>query len=907
MNFEVINLVRNIFFLAFVSLFFWQFIPLYANVSQNRSLKKLWVLLAIVLSYDFLVWILGIIKASVLLGTSSVVLPSGLMFFSKLARALLPFIMLLFAVFAECLADANWRWRKRHYFFAILAVGLAAYFVCAAFTSLVGGQDLPDEAFVLALSRLFIIAVCLTSLLVLLRKFLIQPDLPRITRSQTKIAMVWVLGTGVVMQPLWLLKDALFGDAFLFVNILFSALSVFLVGGLYFSLYRLFNLRLFNATNYVTEFWETSFLQPFCEATQEVREATNLPELGMIVKSFFRNAFGFTHDEVKLYIRPTHHELNVEAAKAVCTLAVVEQSLCSESVTGQLAERIKAKRILIYPDIEYEKLYDLSPDAKEFFSFLERCKAEIFIPIYGRKSLIGYIIVDRYARQHTLVRDTEVSGMLAFVDQVSQVIDRMQRCDPKLLEQENLDLKFKTYQLFQEIEHTREGMRSIMNTQASEAVGMIFVKQKKFLCASKETCTMLGVPEGSFELPKIYEPHVRQLFDEFKKYRVERSLMLADTQKNPLRFTILRDPNKHGAVILVSYPSVSEALNLPVMGLRTYEDWMYAIFLRTTASGKMIENFIPANSGGFLDFKIKFLRTIFARRPLLLQGATDDVRKLAEVYKHIAARMKLESLIPEYSEQKNELGIRLFGLPGQHQGLCERLSATGVLLIEHVERLSLETQQQLAEFFATGSFHQIHGKRLLASDVLVIATSKMDVKQLVETGRFSRELYEHFSKNHLMIPALASMNKQELIDLIAAISFQLISEGKELAQFVTLTPGEIDEVISELLPSSVCDLREQIMLRLQSRLHRQGLAGSITLDAGFNEIDTVVAHARRLGKAGLKNEELVRKIMDVVKSSTKAGEIFGVDRSTVIRYCKRYRIDLGHKSPVRESVSGISI
>lgn len=907
MNFEVINLVRNIFFLAFVSLFLWQFIPLYGNVSQNRSLKKLWILLAIVLSYDFFAWVLGIVKAAVLLGTSSVAVPSVLMFFSKLVRAAWPFMMLLFAIFAESLAEAHWRWRKRHYVFAVLAACLAAYFICAAFMSLIGGQDLPDETFALALSRLFVIAVCLTALLALIRKFLTQPDLPRITRSQTKIAMVWVLGSGAIMQPLWLLKDTVFGDTSLFVNVLFSSLSVFFVGGVYFSLYRLFNLRLFNITNYVTEFWGTSCFQPFCEATQEVREANNLSELGMIVKSFFKNAFGFTHDEVKLYIRPTHHELNVEAAKAVCTLPVVEEALCSESVTGQLAERIKAKRILIYSDVEYEKLYDLSPDAKEFFSFLERSKAEIFIPIYGRKSLIGYIIVDRYARQNKLVRDTEVSGMLAFADQVSQVIDRLQRCDPKLLEQENLDLKFKTYQLFQEIEHTREGMRSIMNTQASEAVGMIFVKQKKFLCASKETCTMLGVPEGSFELPKIYEPHVRQLFDEFKKYRVERSLMLADAQKNPLRFTILRDPNKHGAVILVSYPSVSEAMSLPVMGLRTYEDWMYAIFLRTTASGKMIENFIPANSGGFLDFKIKFLRAIFARRPLLLQGATDDVRKLAEVYKHIAARMKLESFIPEYSEQKHEFGIRLFGLPGQQQGLFERLSASGVLLIEHVERLALETQRQLADFFTTGSFHQIHSKRLLASDVLVIATSKVDLKQLTESGHFSHELYEHLAKNNLVIPSLASISKQELIDLIAAISFQLISEGKELAQFVTLTPGEIDEVISELLPSSVCDLREQIMLRLQSRLHKQGLVGSIKLDPGFNEIDTVVAHARRLGKIGLKNEELVRKIMDVVKSSTKAGEVFGVDRSTIVRYCKRYNIDLSHKSAGRESVSGISI
>lgn len=906
MNSEFISIIRNLFCLTFTVLFLLQFIPLYENVAQNRFLKKLWILLGIILAYDCVLSSLGIIKNSCIFGISSACLPIVL-FVSRMVHAAWPFYALLYTIFVEHLADANWKWRKRHYCLVSIAAVLGSCFVYLACSGFGSGQELPGEVFILLLVRIFVFAACSSSLIVLIRKFLTQPELPRIARSQTKVAMVWVLGTGVVMQPLWILKENIFGASSFFINTLVPILSVILIGGLYFSLYRLFKLRLFNATNYVTDFWETSFIHPFCEATSEVRAATSLPEIGMIIKSFFKNAFGFAHDEVKLYLRPTHHEQNLEAAKAVCTIPFVE-TVCSESLSGDLAERIRKKRMLVYSDVEYEKLYDLSPDAKDFYFFMERIQAEIFIPIYGERSLVGYIVVERHARNDKLVCDTEVSGMLAFVDHVSQVIDRLQQFDSKLLERENLDLKYKTYQLFQETEHTREGMRAIMKSQSCQAVGMIFVKNKRFLCASKETCTMLGVPEGSNLLPEIYEAHVRQLFDDFRKYRIERSLLLADAQKNPLRFTIIRDTNKHGAVVLVSYPSVSEAFNLPIMGLRTYEDWMYAIFLRTTQSGKLVENFIPANSGGFLDFKITFLRTVFARRPVLLQGATDDVRKLAELYNHIAARTMLEKLVPEYPEQNNELAMRLFGLPGQQQGLFEKLSLSGTLLLEHVDRLSLETQQQLAEFFTTGHFHHVHSKRLLTSDALVICTSKVDLKALVDEGRFSKELYEHLAQNTLAIPSLISISKQELTDLISGISFQLISEGKELAQFVTLTPAEIDEVITELLPSSVCDLREQIMLRLQSRLHKQGLAGAVSLDAGFNETDTTIAQARRLGKTGLKNEELFRKVMALVKSSTKGGEIFGVDRSTIIRYCRRYQIELSApKNGVRETVSGISL
>ena len=904
---EFISLTRSIFCLTFTVLFLMRFLPSYENVSQHPSLKKVWTLLGIVLAYDCILWFFLIIKNSYVLGVSSDY-PPIIFFFSRILNAAWPFYALLYTIFVEHLADAHWQWKKRHYLLASIAIGLAGYFMYVAGSCWGSGQE-SGELFALILVRLFVFTACLLSLLVLLRKFLTQPDLPSIVRSQTKIATVWVLGTGVIMQPLWLLKENLLEQPSFFGDVFIPVFSAVLIGGLYFSLYRLFKLRLFNATNYVTDyFWETSVLKPFCQATREVRDATSLPELGMIVKSFFGSAFGFSHDEVKLYIRPTHHELNLEAAKAVCTISFVE-ALCSETVAGELAAQIQRKRILIYADIEYEKLYDISSEAKDLFIFMGRINAEIFIPIYGRHALVGYVVVGRQLRRDRLVRDTEVSGMLAFVDHLSHVIDRLQRVDIKLLERHNLNLKYQTNQLFQETEHTYEGMRTIMKSQATESVGMVFLKQKQLFCASEDTRAMLGVPEGSSVVPDVYASQVRQLFDDFKKYQIERSVLLPDAKKNLLRFTVMRDTNKHGAVVLVTYPSLAESLKLPIMGLRTYDDWMYSIFLRTTASGKMIENFIPVNSGELLIFKIQFLRAIFSRRPLLLQGATDDVRRLAELYSQIATRTIFEKLTPEYAEHTNELASKLFGFPGQQQGLLEKLAASGMLLIEHVDRLSLKTQEALSEFFTTGAFCHVHSTRRLASEALVICSSKVDLKQLVEEGRFSKELYEQLAPNSLVVPSLANLVKNERIDLVKGITSQFISEGKELAQFVTLTPGEVEELVTELLPSSICDLREHIMLRLQSRRHKQGLTHAVVLDAGSNETDKVIAQARRLGKAGLKNEELFRKVMALVKSSSKAGEIFGVDRSTIVRYCRRYEIDLdAHRSSnVRETSSGISV
>ncbi len=488
-------------------------------------------------------------------------------------------------------------------------------------------------------------------------------------------------------------------------------------------------------------------MQPFSQVIEQIRQATSLQELWVLTKEYFEKTFGFPNGSVTLYIRATNHERNLDAAKAVRTVGDVEALYKAGS---PFCEKIKQKRILLYAEAQYYDVYNLDPDAQEIRAFMERINAEVFLPIYGEKRLVGYIIVERNAGMNKLVTDPEVEGMLAYVGLISHVIEHKQHMDPDVFEKEVLTYKYQTIQLFQERQHYHEGMRSIVETQASEAVGLIFMKEKCLQIANAEGAKLLGLPEGTRLIENAYEKPLKHLIDTFKKYEKEESIKLKDAQGNPLRFSVMRDTKQTNAVVIATRPTVSSLFNFPSFtAMRNGADWVYAIFLQTTASGRLVERFIPATRGILFNFKIRFLRATLSCRPLFLQGADEDIYRLVEIYQYICARALLHTITLEKPEHDCAVAAEIFGdFTSQNQednhGALARLSSSGILFIEHVEQLSLETQERLAQFFTTGFYTSFYSKQLTSSDARIVCSSRVDLKELVEQKKLDLFRYPGF-------------------------------------------------------------------------------------------------------------------------------------------------------------------
>ncbi len=358
---------------------------------------------------------------------------------------------------------------------------------------------------------------------------------------------------------------------------------------------------------------------------------------------------------------------------------------------------------------------------------------------------------------------------------------------------------------------------------------------------------------------------------------------------------------RSNAVVLASRPTVSTLFKFSSFdAIPGDTNWSYAVFLRTTASGKRIEKFIPATGGPLFEYKIAFLRALLSRRPIFLQGAEEDVERLVVIADEICGQTKYAEISLKEQEQGQEAYVQIFGAPpifnGQAvPGALAEMDVSGTLFIKHVERLSLATQQALVQFMTTGFYTALlPGKRLCSSNALIICSSEVDLKELVEAKAFSSELYGELTKNHLVFPSLSSLTEEQLSDLVRDISLQTFEAYAEPHGAELQVPSAEEILYQKRLktkrPSSLCVLRQRVNEYLESRQPSKPLGTVISVSDGADDRSALVARAQRLGKKALKDKELLGALITVFKSCARVAELLNVDRATVFRWCKKHQI-----------------
>lgn len=891
-NVFVLALAKQFCFLAvdiFISI---KILSLYRSISQNSLFKKLLTVWVASLIGDFFGVVLIVYKANYRFFISEVPQPLYL-FLARFHYVLWPLVIFLMTLFWDWIVAAEGKLQKRHYVLGAWAISLSIYFV---YYFCIQEPD-PTNSWLTLHSLGFVLGdififISRGSTLIYGIKRLVVGQVPGIIKQQTKSILILIAIPTMILQPFWILQ--LYGviptngfgpELFGFV------LSILCLVCVCYAYLALFRLRLFNACPAVHAGRKLDVMRPLAQVARQIREATTLQEIYVLTTAYFEKAFGFVLSEVNLYIRSTQHERNIEAARSVRTLPNVEELFGSKE-KSLLCEKIRKKKILLHAEVQYEELYNLDAEAKELRVFLEANNAEVLLPIFGKKELVGYIIIERNARMGRLVSDEEVHGMLLYADHISYVIENMQQFNAEIIEKECVMYKRQNYQLFQEQQLYLEGMHSVVQGHASEeAVSVIFSKNNRLHLASSGGAKLLGLPEGTKIVNDSYELPVKQLIHDFKRFKRENAILLKDGQGNPVRFSVMRDSRQSNAIVVVSRPSISEVFRVPTFAdVRDREDWSYAIFLQTTEAGRLLEKFIPATQGILFDFKIKFLRAVLCRQPIFLQGVEEDVQRLAVLAQRICARADFQEISPRQPETNREIASQIFGVPAviageAYKGALENLSASGVLFINHIERLSLESQEFLAKFFATGTYTSFFSRQLTSSDAIVLCGSSLTLKELADTDTFAKSFYNELEKNYVEIPELATLPQDQFDDLVSRISSQILKEFSG-----TINESQVvEEITKGASPNSICELRQRINNIIEQRSSQQKLVEE-SLDANLENFDSVITESRRQGRATLKNKPLFYALVTLVKSYARIAEILDVDYSTVCRTCHKYQV-----------------
>jgi Nif-specific regulatory protein/two-component system response regulator AtoC len=185
-----------------------------------------------------------------------------------------------------------------------------------------------------------------------------------------------------------------------------------------------------------------------------------------------------------------------------------------------------------------------------------------------------------------------------------------------------------------------------------------------------------------------------------------------------------------------------------------------------------------------------------------------------------------------------------------HHGFFERADR-GTLFLDEIDCLPLPAQARLLRVLQEGDFERVGGRQTLSADVRIIAASNQTLEQLVEDGRFRRDLFYRLNVVPLYIPPL-----RERTDDLAPLAHHFL---RRLAEKYARSP----KVLGQPAWSKVLDYSWPGNLReLENVLERAFLfaRGPVILDVELPAVpDTVEGSPDAVHSLKTRREEALRE------------------------------------------------
>jgi two-component system, response regulator FlrC len=182
---------------------------------------------------------------------------------------------------------------------------------------------------------------------------------------------------------------------------------------------------------------------------------------------------------------------------------------------------------------------------------------------------------------------------------------------------------------------------------------------------------------------------------------------------------------------------------------------------------------------------------------------------------------------------ENMLEALLFGhergaFTGAHESRPGKfeLAQGGTLLLDEISEMDIGLQGKLLRVLQEREVERLGGKRPVALDVRVIATSNRDLRAEVQAGRFREDLYYRLSVFPLTIPPL----RERLGDILPLARHFLARQGRGI-EVPELMPCAAALLMRHSWPGNVREL-DNVMQRALILRHGHGIdAASIRLEA----------------------------------------------------------------------------
>jgi DNA-binding NtrC family response regulator len=178
-------------------------------------------------------------------------------------------------------------------------------------------------------------------------------------------------------------------------------------------------------------------------------------------------------------------------------------------------------------------------------------------------------------------------------------------------------------------------------------------------------------------------------------------------------------------------------------------------------------------SPGMREVEASLLRMAHLTSPLLISGETGSGKEVCARFVHdVSARSKEPFIavncaaIPMDRMETEIFGTRGSGGQGLHRGFAERARG-GILFLDEVSELPASLQAKLLRLVEAREFHRIGGEQLVPFHGRIICATNTDLAQMVEAGRFRRDLYYRINGLRVDVPPLRKRSEDVpwLLDL----------------------------------------------------------------------------------------------------------------------------------------------
>ncbi len=720
-------------------------------------------------------------------------------------------------------------------------------------------------------------------------------NLPHLLKKQLKVLIQGLILPVVMADFIQLFPFKIYAITWIahsYAGVGFSTMLTTIA--IYFCARKIFGLRFLNLKDHVQQPMNINFIDDFKDVLERLSSVTNFRELGHITQNFFKDTFNIPATRTRLYLRKTDASEQKDQSHIIedRIASLVETFLVTHVDTIDCA--IKEEKILIYDEIDFTHFYHACEKSEVILKFLSIIQADVFLPIYENDKLIAYIIIERHARTKQFYSNVERDELIVFGSYLGKIINLLQNKNLDVLIEQEQSLRSELYQKHQEIEQYKESIRSFLRKGKTKHIGILFYKNRQFSYGNQAAKELIEININQQHGHPLAQS-LRQLAQEVESFKGPKTIFVKDLHDNALVISGVQHLEKNTIIITVSYPSISDTIKHHIDLLKDPSEWDYLLYLQTTQSGKLINQLIPGSGAVLLNFKIQLLKIALSKKAILLDMPEQDLQPTAEIIHHISMRDDLHIISLQGPSNNFDIAIALFGInpifgmqQKSTQSLLERLDNVGTLFIRNIHYLDMETQEYLAMFIKTGSYHQFKSDQKLSSNVRIICSSSQNLSLWVQEGKFSKALFQELKSTAVTMPSLLTLPENELHALTEGFTQQALTTDA-LQHVLALTNKEKD-LFADNRPVSLQELKARVQQLLVKKSKKNQIYQEVSFDPAYDITDPDLIKAARLGKKALKDPRMMVLLWDKFKNQNQIASFLGVNRSSVNRRCKEYNL-----------------